>query len=223
MFSHLPMRHQYGLLGIAALALMFMAYFGASELRKPAPMTVRELPAAPTAETPSPSLPKTAVVVHVAGAVKKPTVIQAKSGDRVQDAIRMAGGASPEADLEDINLAAKLEDGTQLYVPKRNEPLESPVAEVYAGGSRTTSRYSSRPKKTPRRSSRTATNPSGPVSLNTGSLAQLDSLPGIGPATAQKILDYRHDHGGFSSIDELLAVPGIGAKKLEKMRKYLKL
>ncbi|MGV3614342.1 MAG: helix-hairpin-helix domain-containing protein [Fimbriimonas sp.] len=222
MFSHLPTRHQYGFLGIGVIGLAFIAFFGAQELRRPAPMTIRELPAPPIVAPSPPLVPQTTLVVHVAGAVKKPSVIEVKSGDRVHDAVRMAGGALAEADLDEINLAAKLEDGVQVYVPKRGEP-DAPVAEIYAGGSRAVSRYSSRPKGGKRRSTRAATTPSGPVSLNTGSLAQLDTLPGIGPSTAQKILDYRHEHGGFSSIDELLAVPGIGSKKLEKMRKYLKL
>jgi competence protein ComEA len=138
------------------------------------------------------------VVVDVAGAVRRPGVYRLESGARVDDAVRRAGGATSRADLASINLAAKLEDGKQVLVPVR----------APAGGAAGTAA----PPGT------SATAPGQPINLNTATLEQLDTLAGVGPATAQKILDYREQHGGFSSVDELDRVPGIGPGRLAALR-----
>jgi competence protein ComEA len=137
----------------------------------------------------------TRAVVHVVGAVHRPGVYRLAAGARVQDAIARAGGATGGADLQAINLAAKVADGQQVVVPRR-----APAA------SRATT------------STPAATTPSGPLSLNSATAEQLDTLDGVGPATAQKILEYRTAHGGFSSVDDLAQIPGIGPKKLESLR-----
>jgi competence protein ComEA len=141
------------------------------------------------------------VTVDVAGAVKRPGVFRLPAGSRVEDALQRAGGPTRRADLTQVNRAAKLEDGRQVLVPVR-----APAA---AAGS------AAAPAST--------TAPAPPVNLNTATLEQLDTLDGVGPATAQKILDYRQAHGGFGSIDELDQVPGIGAKRLAALREHLQL
>src|SRR5919204_6445723 len=137
-------------------------------------------------------------IVHVAGAVRHPGVYRLRDGERVQDAVRRAGGARRGADLNAINLAAKVADGQQVVVPRRGTAGSAPAAA--SGG---------------------ASQP--PVSLNTATAEQLDTLDGVGPATAQKILDWRRQHGGFRSIDDLGEVPGIGPKKLAALRTKVQL
>jgi competence protein ComEA len=135
-----------------------------------------------------------ALVVHVVGAVHRPGLYRFSGHSRVADAVARAGGATRRADLALINLAAPLADGTQVVVP-----VKAPVS---GSGS----------------SAGSATAPAGPVHLNVATLEQLDSLPGVGPVTAQKILDYRQKHGAFSSLDELDAIPGIGSARIEQLR-----
>ena len=132
------------------------------------------------------------VVVHVAGAVRRPGLYRLRDGSRVADALAHAGGASRKANLEALNLAAPLVDGQQVLVP-RSTPG---VAGASAG----------------------STQPTGPVSLSVATVDQLDELPGVGPVTAQKIIDYRTAHGAFRSVEELDAVPGIGPARLDTLK-----
>jgi competence protein ComEA len=140
-------------------------------------------------------LPSSRVVVDVVGAVRRPGLYRLAQGSRIADALTRAGGATGKAELAQVNLAAPLADGEQVVVPKRG------AAGVAAGAS------SSSPGA-----------PAAPVQLSTATLELLDSLPGVGPVTAQKILDYRQKHGAFQSVDELDAVPGIGPKRLDQLR-----
>jgi len=136
------------------------------------------------------------VVVDVVGAVRRPGLYHLREGDRIADALARAGGAARKADLSAVNLAAPLADGEQVVVPRRGAAGAggAAVAPGAAGA------------------------PPGPVHLNTATLEQLDTLPGVGPVTAQKIVDYRTKHGAFASVDELDAVPGIGPARLETLR-----
>jgi competence protein ComEA len=140
------------------------------------------------------------VTIDVAGAVKKPGVYRLSSAQRVEDALERAGGPTRRADLSQLNRAAKLEDGRQILVPAR--PSKSAPAAAAA---------SSAPGA-----------PAQPVNLNSATLEQLDTLDGVGPATAQKILDYRTEHGGFGSVDELDQIPGIGEKRLAVLREHVR-
>ena len=142
------------------------------------------------------------VIVDVAGAVRKPGVYRLASGSRVEDALQRAGGATGRADLSQVNRAAKLEDGRQVLVPAR-APATPPGGPAAPAAVATTT-------------------PAPPVNLNTATLEQLDGLDGVGPATAQKILDYRQAHGGFGSVDELDQIPGIGEKRMAALREHLR-
>lgn len=138
----------------------------------------------------------TTATVHVVGAVRRAGVYRLRAGQRVKDAIARAGGATDGADVQAINLAAKVADGQQVVVPRRAAPgAAATTTPATPGGA-----------------------PGAPVSLNSATAEQLDTLDGVGPATAQKILEYRQQHGGFASVDDLAQIPGIGPKRLEALR-----
>ena len=159
-------------------------------------------PARPAAElTPVKAAERQKLVVHVVGAVRRPGLYKLSDGSRVADAVARAGGAGRKADLTLVNLAAPLVDGLQVVVPRRAPP--QPAAAAATGGSSAAGDSAAA---------------QGPVHLNAATPEQLDALPGIGPVTAQKILDYRQQHGAFSSVDELDGVPGIGPARLEQLR-----
>jgi competence protein ComEA len=146
-------------------------------------------------------------VVHVVGAVRRPGVYRLRLGQRVEDAIRRAGGASDATDLQAINLAAKIADGQQVVVPRRAAAGGSGAAATGAG-----------PGGAAAGGGAAGAAPSAPINLNSATAEQLDTLDGVGPATVQKILEYRTQHGGFASLDDLAQVSGIGPKKLEALK-----
>jgi competence protein ComEA len=152
------------------------------------------------------------VTVYVAGAVRRPGVYWLSAAKRVDDALRLAGGPKPRADLTAVNLAAKLEDGRQILVPERvRAPGSSGAGAVSAPaapGGGGASPGSGAPGAVP----------TAPINLNTATLEQLDTLDGVGPGIAQRIIDYREQHGGFGRVDELGEVPGIGEKRLATLR-----
>ncbi len=161
-----------------------------------------------------PSVPDTGqlavrfVVVHVVGAVHRPGLYRLKEGARVADAVSRAGGGTRRAYLGGINLAAPLADGTQVLVP-----LRAPVPPG-ASGSGAASAELFGPQGT-------GSTAGQKLSLSAATAEQLDALPGVGPVTAQKILDYRAEHGAIASVDELDAVPGIGPARLEQLRELV--
>src|SRR4051794_16573099 len=142
--------------------------------------------------------------IHVVGAVRRAGVYRLRLGQRVQDAIARAGGATAHADLQAINLAAKVADGQQVVVPRKGT---APGGASAGGGAAAV------PGASPG-----AGAPAAPVDLNSATAEQLDTLDGVGPATVQKILEYRSQHGGFSAVDELGQISGIGPKRLESLR-----
>ena len=135
------------------------------------------------------------LVVDVAGAVRHAGLYRLRSGSRIDDAIAAAGGPTAKAQLDSVNLAAPIADGEQIVVPGRGA-VGSVGASAPAAGS----------------------SPSAPLDLNSATLEQLESLPGIGPVTAQKILDYRRAHGAFHSVAELEGVPGIGPAHMAQLK-----
>ncbi|MCS7285595.1 MAG: helix-hairpin-helix domain-containing protein [Anaerolineae bacterium] len=148
-------------------------------LRRPEPSAM-EIVTPPPTPTPSP------LRVYVSGAVLHPDVYSLPPGSILKDALMAAGGPSPEADLDSINLAMPLRDGMHVFVPRKGEatPAAAPVAP----------------------------SPSSPslININTASQAELESLPGIGPTLARRIIEFRETHGPFKSIEDLKKVPGIG-------------
>jgi competence protein ComEA len=145
----------------------------------------------------APPAPPPLLVVDVAGAVRRPGLYRLRQGSRIADALAKAGGATAKAAVEGVNLAAPLADGEQIVVPLRASGGSADAAPGAGAGPPATT---------------------GPVSLSTASSEQLDALPGIGPVTAQKIVDYRTEHGAFQSVDELDAISGIGPAKLDQLR-----
>lgn len=141
-----------------------------------------------------PAAPKL-LVVDVAGAVRHAGLYRLRSGSRIDDAIAAAGGATDKAQLSSVNLAAPVADGEQVVVPGRGAAGVAAASPPAAGSS-----------------------PSAPLDLNSATLEQLESLPGIGPVTAQKILDFRQAHGAFHSIAELDGVPGIGPAHMAQLK-----
>ena len=129
------------------------------------------------------------IVVDVAGAVRRPGLYRLAPGTRIADAVAAAGGAARKADITLVNLAAPLADGEQVLVPVRGSAAD--------GG---------------------AGSPTAPLDLNSASAEQLDALPGIGPATAAKIVAFRQAHGPFHSVADLDAVPGIGASRIAQLQ-----
>jgi len=148
-------------------------------------------------------------VVHVAGAVRRPGVYRLPAGARVQEAVRRAGGARRGANVNGINLAAKVVDGQQVVVPSRT-PSGSDGPAAAAGAPAEGSG--------PAGAAAAGAVPGPPISLNNATAEQLDTLDGVGPATAQKIIAWRTQHGGFRSVADLGQVPGIGPKKLAALR-----
>ncbi len=134
-------------------------------------------------------------VVHIVGEVHRPGVYRMKDGSRAAAAVSRAGGATSRADLTVVNLAARLTDGQQLVIPRR-----APAGVAAIGGGSPVS---------------------GPVSLSSATVEQLDAIDGIGPTIAQRIIDWRTTNGGFSSIEQLLEVPGIGDGRLEALRPHV--
>src|SRR5918995_867253 len=180
----LPVSRRQALV-LAAVALALLAVAGRTLAGAGA---AAEPPAQALVAEPATASPK--LVVHVAGAVRKPGLYRLAEGRRVADAVARAGGATASADTAAINLAAPLADGMQVVVPSRVAGAAGPAA-------------------------------AGRVSLSSASVAELDALPGIGPVTAQKIVDHRLAHGGFRSVDDLDAIPGIGPARVEQLRELV--
>lgn len=172
----------------------------AAYVRRPAPPAPPVVVYQPSPR-PTPSPPSMAqIVVHVSGAVESPGVYQVPIGSRIDDAIKSAGGALPDADLNRLNLAARVADGQQIAVPRRlaqasPAPVAGPGAVVAV-------------------SSPTA----GRVNVNTASIPELDGLPGVGPVTAQRIVAYREQHGPFVRVEQLREAKLVNNAMFEKIK-----
>lgn len=157
---------------------------------------------------PAVSEPAAVVVVHVTGAVNQPGVYELRTGQRVDDALAAAGGPTPDADSNSLNLAAPVVDGDRIEVPVVGQ---APVGAAEGPGS----------GHTHATADDAAASAASPVDLNRADASALDGLPGIGPATAAAIIDHRTQNGPFASVDDLLDVPGIGPAKLEAIRELV--
>ena len=139
------------------------------------------------------------IMVHISGAVNSPGILRLDSSKRVVDALDLAGGARDDADLDRVNLAARLHDEEKIYIPKVGEVQENMTTLV---------------------SSPSSSGPASKININSADLSELTKIPGVGEKTAQKILDYRANNS-FSSIEDIKNVPGIGDKKFESMKDYI--
>jgi competence protein ComEA len=228
---------------LAAIALLGLALIGLGfgfarpslgrrdtrdmKITEPSQSTGQDVDISVDDNSPAPSSPSPAasIMVHVAGRVKFPNVYTLAPGNRVVDAIKAAGGSCADANLDAVNLAAKVKDGDKILVPSRNMPIQSFLASVAARAPRASAAAqpgSSEPSRAS--SSGKFTVPGqGVVNINTASPAELQQLPGVGPSTAQKIIDHRTEIGSFTSVDQLMDVKGIGPKKMEKMKPFVAL
>jgi competence protein ComEA len=175
-----------------ALAAFVAVFLGARLLHRTEPEPAA---AVPVSTTPA-AKPRSSLVVDVEGQVARPGLQRVPAGSRAGVAVDAAGGLTRHADPTAVNLAAPLQDGQQIVVPKRGA-----AASTAAPGD--------------------AAATSGPISLSSATVAQLDTLDGIGPTLAQRIVQYRDSHGGFRSVDELKQVEGIGEKRFASLRESL--
>lgn len=166
-------------------------------------------PPAPVRLTQEGGRERTRIYVHVTGAVRRPGLMTLSAGSRVADALQRAGGPVPRADLNAVNLAARVGDGQQIVVPRRGAG-PSAASGVGSGAA---------PAADGAESSGAATG----IHLSTATVEQLDAVDGIGPTLAQRIIEYRDAHGGFRSLAELAQVDGIGEKRLATLREALQL
>jgi competence protein ComEA len=193
----LPISRRHALLaGAALLAVLLLG----SRLLSHGGSAAPPPPTLPPPAFATTTTPPTRVVVDVVGAVHRPGLYRLAQGARVADAVTRAGGSTRKADLSLVNLAALVSDGEQVVVPRRGAGVAAAGAAGAAGASSASGI------------------PTGPVHLNSATVDQLDALPGVGPVTAQKIVDYRQKHGAFTSVDELDAVSGIGPARLDQLR-----
>lgn len=160
---------------------------------------------APAAAAGEPPAAGSELVVHVSGAVAAPGVVQLPAGARVDDALQAAGGPTDDADLSAVNLARPVGDGEQIHLPVPGE--EPRAADPAAAGPGASEAGDAPAAATP-----------GVIDLNTASAAELEELPGVGPAIAQRIVEHREKNGPFTSVDGLLEVSGIGPSTLEEIR-----
>lgn len=177
------------------------------------------------------------ILVHVAGAVRRPGLYELERGARARDAIAAAGGEAEDARLDGVNLAAVLSDGARVYVPAKpaersaqRPPAESPLSRPPAESSLSRPHAESPPphprgepavpRPAPPRPPPSPPRP-GPVDVNAATFEQLEAIPGIGPATAERLLRYRAERGRIRALEDLLSVTGIGPRRLEELRQYL--
>lgn len=151
---------------------------------------------------------KEKIKIHIAGAVNKEGLYELEEEQRIADAIEIAGGLKNDADLSDINLASKLEDGMKIYIPTVNETTNENI--------NTENTYATQ-------NSNTQEKATDKININTASESELDTLPGIGPSTALKIIKYREENGKFKSIEDIKEVSGIGESKYEQIKDLIKI
>ena len=135
------------------------------------------------------------ILIHISGYVKNPGLVKLKDGSRINDAIESAGGLSNNADLTNINLAYILEDGEKIYIPKKGEEIENSLINISINSSK--------------------------ININKATQSELETLPGVGPSTALKIINYREKNGKFSKIEDIKNISGVGDAKYENIKDYI--
>jgi competence protein ComEA len=203
--DRIPDFQQFPVVAIAAVAVvvaiaavvttLFVTRGGVA--RSGGPDVALSLPRADTEASDAPTTTTGELHVHAAGAVAQPGVVTVPGGSRVTDVVAAAGGPAADADLDQVNLAAPVTDGERVYIPRRGEV----AAGLSNGGA-------------------VAASGDGIVNLNDADETALETLPGVGPATAKAIIDYRTQHGRFRSVDDLLNVRGIGPSKLSQIKPH---
>ena len=166
------------------------------------------------------------IVVHVSGAVNQEGIVELDEKARVADAIEKAGGVTENAYMKDVNLAEVLEDGMKIYVPTKEEVNNQNQGEntnYISGGSTSPANNTNSSTKNSGESKTGVSNVKGKVNINTASLEELDTLPGIGESTANKIINYRKENGKFKSIEEIKEVSGIGDSKYEQIKDLIEI
>ena len=148
------------------------------------------------------------IIVHIAGEVKKEGIVYLKQGSRIIDAIKEAGGETKEADLSQINLAYELQDGQKVYIPNKNEKITEYI--TASSGNNVIVEENKNSESTEGKENK--------VNINTANQSELDSLPGIGPSIAQRIIEYREENGNFQKIEDLQNVKGIGDAKFSNIK-----
>lgn len=187
---------------LLSLAWLAVAGLGAAVLRWPRPEPIAIVEPSPSPVPPAAVEQAAPLQVHVTGAVQRPGVYSLAPGSRLVQAVEAAGGMAPEADEERINLADRLVDGQQVYVPRQGTPIPpSPTAVARASGADPGVVAAS----------------GGVVNVNTAPAAELETLPGIGPALAQRIIEHREANGPFADPAEIVAVRGIGEATYAKL------
>ena len=145
------------------------------------------------------------IIVHITGAVNNPGIVKTKEGARIADIIELAGGELESADTSEINLAYKVQDGEKIYIPTKGENKENLIYITTEAGNNPISKSDDNKK----------------VNINTASQEELDTLQGIGPSTATKIIEYREKNGKFKTIEEIKNVTGIGDSKFEAIKENI--
>ena len=148
------------------------------------------------------------ILVHISGAVKSEGVVELEENSRVADAIELAGGVTENAYMRDVNLAEPLEDGMKVYIPSKDEVKEQEEISYNTSGSSIVNEKSKNIES--RKNSK--------ININEATKEELDTLPGIGESTANKIINYRNEHGKFKTIEEIKEVRGIGDSKYEQIK-----
>jgi|YNPNPStandDraft_1061719.scaffolds.fasta_scaffold19495_2 competence protein ComEA len=173
----------------------------------------------------APVEPEKQVLVHICGQVRRPGVYRVKPANRVLEVIKFAGGPTRQADIHALNLAARVEDGTRIYVPSKAE-TQAAVAgaerpPVLAADSARRPPPAPPSRASPAAPGQKSSQPPGKININTATAAQLELLPRVGPAIARRILEYRQKNGFFGKPEDLMAVPGIGEKTFAQMQPYV--
>lgn len=145
------------------------------------------------------------IIIHITGEVEEGGIIELEKGARISDAIEEAGGITEEADLSNVNLAYSLSDGQKIKIPNINEKNEEAIVEEKAGDNIIIEENKEEEK----------------ININKATQTEIETLPGIGPSTALKIINYRNEHGKFKNVEDIKNVPGIGDTKFENIKEYI--